>query len=89
MLWIETILSVCINILWVIIMLFSYLVVLFPTGVGILLVYSAITGRFYVKPLESDPLIDRWIYPIRGKVGIAFILFGLWVIYLVIKSEFF
>jgi len=87
MLWIEKILLIFINTLLTTMMLFFSLVL--SVGIGTLFVYSAITGRFCVKPLDSDPLVDHLVYQIWGLVGIAFILFGLWLTYHFIKSEFF
>jgi len=76
-----------VNTLLFIMMIFFLFVV--PVGVGIMMVYSAITGKFCVKPLDTDPILWRLGYPIRGPVGVAAIFFGIWMTYTALKSEIF
>ena len=75
-----------VNTLLFIMMLFFLFVV--PVGAGIVLVYSAITDKFCVKPLDTDPLLWRMAYPIRGPAGVAAIIFGFWATWSAIYSEF-
>lgn len=76
-----------VNTLLFIMMIFFLFVI--PVGVGIAMVYSAITGKFCVKPLDTDPILWRVGYPIRGPVDVAAITFGLWMTWKALKSEFF
>ena len=68
--------------LWVGDIIFNIIVFMFLSiipAVGILFIYSAITGKFLVKPLEDEQWHLHISYRFRGIIGIGILIFSFWI----------
>ena len=68
--------------------IFLVLVLLAWIAVGILMVYSALSGKGISKPDKNASSDIRVQYSIRGFIGIAFVLFGSLLLYKIFRDMF-
>lgn len=56
------------------------------TAVGLFMIYSAITGKGISRPEDSATWDIRVQYFLRGFIGFAFTIFGLYMLYSIINE---
>jgi hypothetical protein len=60
---------------------FALFVIVIWTGIGLLMIYSAITGKGLRKPEKDSPSGFVVQYQLRGIIGLGFTLSGLYAFY--------